>query len=825
MKRYLVTMELESDACFGAGESKNGLVNSEVLIDSNGYPYLLGKTFKGVLREGIDNFLMPSCEDEEKTLISKLIGNIANLEDSEIKSRNSEGLLKISNFTLDTNIISKLEKWRWNYNEVFEIDSKKIDENKIRIQRNLYNHKFKENVINELIMDIETSTRIGKNQVAEEGSLRSIRILKRGLIFKGIIETRVDLDSENRALLDQMLKTINHIGINKTRGKGKVKLTLEDYKMPVKHENKTVDSDYILYELYLEEPVKIARNDAQYDFEETQKYIPGATIRGAILNNLQSFFKNANKNISDKAILDIIKNSKFFNAYPMTSDFEIDNLKNIKWKSKYGLPMPNIFRIDKMDKKSLPSNKVYRYGSQYSESNKNELFTTVFDEMKSDVLIKDKNRVIKHTPGDFCYLQDNQLVTFDVDVEEHFHHTHKKQRENIYRYKAISPGQKFYGILDLSQTGKIKNSLKAMLLETDHIWIGGSRTSGYGRVRIEKLTSFENLQSIYESIGLVESEDIYDEYTYFYSDYIKTDQLFSENIEKASLNISVSAGYNVKWGSRTSSTEQIEKGSVIIGRHKELLNANSEKIEEGYGYLIETPSFLNADIIIDEDEYLNEKLNEISVDYKYKNKILEEKKSIKSKEYQLDNIETTSDFERTMDTSYKKTRIDYAIKEWIVPSFEIDKKMNFKKLKRNIRHKIGENYKSTFNAMIQVIDESLLKNNENELIKNHLKNLDRISQNREQVLSNRNFLDLELVRDYSLENLLEMNSQEIKKLVRKVSNPSSNQSDKYSGLDIDLVNLIKKLESEMSISFSDNDFSFIVKKLVREILYYCIYII
>ena len=52
-----VTMELCSDAIFGSGFSIPGGEDIAVCQDGAGYPYLKGSTFKGLLRESLENLL------------------------------------------------------------------------------------------------------------------------------------------------------------------------------------------------------------------------------------------------------------------------------------------------------------------------------------------------------------------------------------------------------------------------------------------------------------------------------------------------------------------------------------------------------------------------------------------------------------------------------------------------------------------------------------------------------------------------------------------------------------------------------------------------
>jgi len=57
MQTYWLCFTLKSDATFGRGEGVAGLVDQDVAHDSNGFPYLKGRTLKGLLNEECANLL------------------------------------------------------------------------------------------------------------------------------------------------------------------------------------------------------------------------------------------------------------------------------------------------------------------------------------------------------------------------------------------------------------------------------------------------------------------------------------------------------------------------------------------------------------------------------------------------------------------------------------------------------------------------------------------------------------------------------------------------------------------------------------------------
>jgi RAMP superfamily len=57
MSLYHLKIKLLSDTTFGRGDGVAGLIDSEVEHDSDGFPYLRGRTLKGLLSEECDNLI------------------------------------------------------------------------------------------------------------------------------------------------------------------------------------------------------------------------------------------------------------------------------------------------------------------------------------------------------------------------------------------------------------------------------------------------------------------------------------------------------------------------------------------------------------------------------------------------------------------------------------------------------------------------------------------------------------------------------------------------------------------------------------------------
>ncbi|SKB11346.1 conserved hypothetical protein [Planktothrix sp. PCC 11201] len=64
---YAIKIQLLSDTTFGRGDGVAGLIDSEVEHDRDGFPYLRGRTLKGLLSEECDNLvlLLPETQRQE----------------------------------------------------------------------------------------------------------------------------------------------------------------------------------------------------------------------------------------------------------------------------------------------------------------------------------------------------------------------------------------------------------------------------------------------------------------------------------------------------------------------------------------------------------------------------------------------------------------------------------------------------------------------------------------------------------------------------------------------------------------------------------------
>lgn len=228
-----VQMELLSDAIFGSGFSIPGGEDIAVCQDDAGCPYLKGSTWKGLLRESVQNLLVWTGEDtaalsdlfgeqgwEGKTHPRKLHLTALTLEKKEVPER-----------CFATRIFTKLE-----------------------------------------------------DGIVQDGTLRAAQCIRKGLVFSGSLYCM----QQDVPLLKQALQGIKWLGTLRSRGFGRVRFSVTEVCEQPAHTMDVPENTHCLrYRIQTKLPVCIT--DLAHSYANgyaTRSYIPGASIRGMVMNQL-----------------------------------------------------------------------------------------------------------------------------------------------------------------------------------------------------------------------------------------------------------------------------------------------------------------------------------------------------------------------------------------------------------------------------------------------------------------------------------------------------------------------------------------------------------
>lgn len=194
MEKYKIKIDLLSDSIFGSGYSVPGSIDIESLYDKNGLPYMKGKTFKGNLREVAEELVDLLGEDYRESLV--------NLFGEENQGVENWKTLKISDCQLARPI------------------------------RETINNRIKEGLISpeevrESLTEVRASTSIdSETGSTKEGSLRTARLVKKGLTFELDLSLGREMTDKEKGLLAASVLGLRNIGGSRTRGKGQIQCRL-----------------------------------------------------------------------------------------------------------------------------------------------------------------------------------------------------------------------------------------------------------------------------------------------------------------------------------------------------------------------------------------------------------------------------------------------------------------------------------------------------------------------------------------------------------------------------------------------------------------------
>lgn len=207
MTNFTFGIELLSDALIGSGEGWGATIDTDVVFDDIGLPYVPAKRMKGCLRES-------AVEVAEMFECSKL--DYATIKDIDVlfgktgQSRPSS--LSFSNCNIsDYNSNKQWLEW---------------------ISTNNTGFLSKELVLS-TFTSLRQQTTIDQNGIAKDGSLRTSRVLKRGLTFFGNIESHDEIDDRLLSFLVLAAINLRYIGTSRNRGFGLIRCTFYDGAEPL----------------------------------------------------------------------------------------------------------------------------------------------------------------------------------------------------------------------------------------------------------------------------------------------------------------------------------------------------------------------------------------------------------------------------------------------------------------------------------------------------------------------------------------------------------------------------------------------------------------
>lgn len=531
MMRLKIT--LESDLCIYSGETYNSLVDQDVVFDDYGIPYIPAKRLKGCIREA---FL-------EMTDLG--VFDTSEYQDLFGKEGKSNSKFSLGNAYME------------NYDEMIE-DIRGIEDSVIGSpQRVLDQFSY-----------VRTQTALNENGSADDKSLRTMRVVKKGLIFYSdlFVDESVKIDTKNH-LIDA-IEMVKHIGLSRTRGLGLVKIQTEDSKdktisaVTVADISVPEENGRLWYTINLEAPLLL--KSVQGDQTKSMDYIEGAKILGLLAQHC------GYECYKEKLSTVICSNAYIANG------------------NKRAVP----------SMASLQKKKDQKYENGVLVC-KNRLIAENIDEQMSPLGAK--------------YLDEDGIL---VEVKKEINYHHKRPNDKsigratgkddsaFYQLESVRKGQSFIGFIDgtKEQLNIIINGLK----DVTEIRMGNSKSVEYGLVTmsLDEVTPKCELKSISSKdiyIKLNSSLIMYSEDGMLSSDIKDVEFYLSQTLygvpdkvkvidTAVALNFDMIGGFNTTWHRRKSTGTILGKGSILkvlcegeIKIPEDLTIFIGERNSEGYG--------------------------------------------------------------------------------------------------------------------------------------------------------------------------------------------------------------------------------------------------
>lgn len=375
---------------------------------------------------------------------------------------------------------------------------------------------------------------------------------------------------------------------------------------------------YISIEIRNEEPLKIGASGSKKNTQEPSKdFIPGSTIRGAIIAQLLR-----HKKIEVDHLNYILQSMQCYNAYP--------------YRDSLFIPIPRHLRVDKHEWRKMKMMQESGHNDENSKPNNkngtNNLSIALNDllQQKQDNLdhklseghhSEDEAISKKQTPTfSFITLSGDKLQGLNVKKMYNQHHSlslnkDRKEKSNLFSYQAIEAGYTFRSLIAVPES-EVK-LIEEILSSSEQWYLGGSKGSGYGRSHVHIIAVSEDYNQALKQIGLSYS---YKDNAYtpsiltitclsnvlFRDEYGQpmphlSPQSLSQQLgqavefEQAITQVALSEGYNSKWRARYPKEAVIEAGSVFTYKLDEPIttqqiqqleqNLSGFRTEEGYGWL------------------------------------------------------------------------------------------------------------------------------------------------------------------------------------------------------------------------------------------------
>jgi hypothetical protein len=195
-----IKLSLLSAATFGRGDGLAGLVDREIEHDANGFPFLRGKTLKGLLAESAENivFALETLQGRSGWRAAK--DDLFGVEGSQVKTK---GRLHLGDAQLPEALRAEVKT--------------ALEKEELTPEEVLYS-----------LTGIRRQTSINEHGAPDHATLRSMRVLLPGVMLEAPLSFEGDLNDKQKQLLAAAVRDLRHAGTGRNRGRGWVKAELDD---------------------------------------------------------------------------------------------------------------------------------------------------------------------------------------------------------------------------------------------------------------------------------------------------------------------------------------------------------------------------------------------------------------------------------------------------------------------------------------------------------------------------------------------------------------------------------------------------------------------
>ncbi len=542
MNTYELIIKLQSDLSPGSGDSTAGVVDHEITHE-HGIPVIPAKRIKGALRAVAKELVDWEWKTASLAAVNELYGEAGQQFNSGFKIYDAEL------YTIPIKYFS-------GNNEQEQV----ISDYKAFLAQ-IKQHRAAK--LLPLFTMFYTKTSIEEG-IAQTGSLRTIQVINKGLVFKCIIE----LDSDkHEQLLRDCVKGLRHLGYSRTRGLGEVVCELKSIEKNEKTSKtasigiiETIKQNIISqteqtyrqpFRITLQQPALLAGEKGLY--YSCTNFVPGSALLGVFASlyiKKYGLGQEAHKN-TEFVRLFLRGDVAFGYAYPevernlyMPCPAHIERVKNeqealFAHLNKNGEKLRRISGLVHMDKDTL---RAYEPEQQFRMHH-------------SRPADRQYGRALNDTPN-----------TDGI----------KGEKGQFYYYTSSSAGQSFVGELKGKQEDI--EMLFTLLNETnDTIHLGRSRTAEYGAAKIETINysptigmkraeKGDRIVAIYLATPLTLQNEI--------GRYVADPTLLIKKLEwelgtelqvnKLYLKQTMLTGYNAKWRLPKQGKPALDAGTVLV---------------------------------------------------------------------------------------------------------------------------------------------------------------------------------------------------------------------------------------------------------------------